>query len=53
MGDTDPESKLSKGIGHLWSWARFMATQFWAIIFAKNTAFYSVSAVIPGKVIEA
>ena len=26
VGDTDPASKLAIGIGHLWSWARFMAT---------------------------
>ena len=26
IGDTDPESKLAIGNGHLWSWAGFMAT---------------------------
>ena len=42
MGDTDSERKLSIGIGHLWSWATFMAAQIWAITFAKNIAIYSV-----------
>ena len=43
-GDTDPNSKLAIGIGHEWSWARFMAAQVWAINFAKNIAIYSVPA---------
>ena len=29
--DTDPNSKLAIGIGHLYSWAGFMAAQIWAI----------------------
>ena len=44
MGDTDPERKLSIGIGNLLSWATFMAAQLWAINFAKNIAIYSVPA---------
>ena len=32
------------GIGHLWSWAGFMAAQIWAINFVKNIPIYSVSA---------
>ena len=39
--DTAPESILAIGIGHLWSWAGLMATQIWAIDFAKYTAIYS------------
>ena len=31
VGDTDPQSKLAKGIGHLRSWVGFMAAQTWAI----------------------
>ena len=33
---------IAIGIGHSWSWARFMATQILAINFAKNKAIYSV-----------
>ena len=32
--DTDPASKLAIGIGHLWSWAGFMAAHIWDINFA-------------------
>ena len=34
---------LAKGIGQLWSWAGFMATQILAINFVKSTAIYSVT----------
>ena len=34
VGDTAPESKLAIGIGHLWSWAGFMAAHIWDINFA-------------------
>ena len=46
MLETLPEQLLAMAIeiGHFWSWAGFMATQFWAINFAKNTAIHSVSA---------
>ena len=44
MGDTDPESKLSKEIGNLRSWARFMAAQLWAINFAKKCELHQYSA---------
>ena len=44
VGDTDPASKLSKGIGHLWSWAWFMAAQLWAINFAKKCELHKYSA---------
>ena len=40
----DPERKLAIGIGLLWSLARFMVAQLWAIHFAKNIAIYSVPA---------
>ena len=42
--DTDPNSKLAIGIGHLYSWAGFMAAQIWAINFVKNIPIYNVSA---------
>ena len=42
--DTDPASKHSKGIGHLWSWAGFMAAQLWAINFAKKCELHQYSA---------
>ena len=44
MGDTDPERKVSKGIGHLWSWAGFMAAQLWAINFAKKCELHQYAA---------
>ena len=46
MGDTDPERKLSIGIGHLWSWATFMAAQLWAINFAKNVNYTNMLLII-------
>ena len=42
--DTDPASKHSKGIGHFWSWAGFMAAQLWAINFAKKCELHQYSA---------
>ena len=36
VGDTEPQSKLTIGICHLWLWARFMATQIWDRNFARN-----------------
>ena len=39
--DTDPQSKLAIGIGHLSFLAGFMATQIWAANLAKNTTIYS------------
>ena len=44
VGDTDPERKVSKAIGHLWSWAGFMAAQLWAINFAKKCELHQYSA---------
>ena len=44
MGDTDPERKVSKGIGHLRSWAGFMAAQLWAINFAKKCELHQYAA---------
>ena len=43
IGDTDPESKLAIGIGHLWSWAGFMAAHIWAINFAINYELHQYS----------
>ena len=39
IGDTDPESKLAIGNGHLWSWDGFMAARIWAINFAKKNSY--------------
>ena len=43
VGDTEPQSKLTIGICHLWLWARFMATQIWAINFATNCELHQYS----------
>ena len=47
---TPASSKLARGIDYLWSWARFMAAQIWAIIVSGGI--YGVSGVSIRKLLS-